>query len=107
MIDVYTKNTNGYVLYKAQALCILSMLANQLPMYFKSYRDISSGIDETDIKLIAHKSISLLEEDYPKLSMRLNAAISKSNWCNERLYLSYINHPEIMANEFVRKKINI
>lgn len=107
VIDVYTKNTNGFTSYKTQALCILSILTKQLPMYFKSYGNTLLDIDEADIKSMIDQSINLLKEEYPNLAMRLNTAILKNNWCNERLYFSYMSHLEIMGNEFVRKKINI
>lgn len=104
VIDVYTKNTNGFTSYKTQALCILSILTKQLPMYFKSYGNTLLDIDEADIKSMIDQSINLLKEEYPNLAMRLNTAILKNNWCNERLYFSYMSHLEIMGNEFVRKK---
>lgn len=104
VIDVYTKNTNGFISYKTQALCILSILTKQLPMYFKSYGNTLLDIDEADIKSMIDQSINLLKEEYPNLAMRLNTAILKNNWCNERLYFSYMSHLEIMGNEFVRKK---
>ena len=104
VIDVYTKNTNGFTSYKTQALCILSILTKQLPIYFKSYGNTLLDIDEADIKSMIDQSINLLKEEYPNLAMRLNTAILKNNWCNERLYFSYMSHLEIMGNEFVRKK---
>lgn len=104
VIDVYTKNTNGFISYKTQALCILSILTKQLPMYFKSYGNTLLDIDEADIKSMIDQLINFLKEEYPNLAMRLNTAILKNNWCNERLYFSYMSHLEIMGNEFVRKK---
>lgn len=104
VIDVYTKNTNGFISYKTQALCILSILTKQLPMYFKSYGNTLLDIDEADIKSMIDQLINFLKEEYPNLAMRLNTAILKNNWCNERLYFSYMSHLEIMGNEFARKK---